>query len=344
MSRMRAAIIGTGRPNTGYPIRKQSFGIAYYHGDSYQKSELVDLVAAADISPENLSAYANQYKLSNVYSDYREMLRVEKPDIVSVCTWPGLHKEMVVEAAKSGVKGILCEKPMAVHYADAVEMHEVCKQHGTILNIAHQRCYDAPYVEMKRVITNGEIGNVKRIEAWVGDGWDLMSWGVHWIDMLRFLNESPIENIFAQADISEKLIRYQHPIENRILIQLKYQDDSLGLLHMGEETTSHGVIVVGDDGMISLEGTNGEQVLVVGRQGRREYNHDLEATSGMQHAIEALIHSVQTRESSLLDSKSVLVDMQIVMAAYESARTHTTIHLPYEIDRNPIVTWREQAQ
>ena len=66
----------------------------------------------------------------------------ESLDIVSICTWPPLHCEMVVAAAESGVKAILCEKPMALNLKEADQMLDSCEKSGTKLVVGHQHRFD----------------------------------------------------------------------------------------------------------------------------------------------------------------------------------------------------------
>src|SRR5438552_2701852 len=105
----RVAVIGAGRPwrtegSTG-------FGMSHMHVQAYQKTGKCVLAAVADIKSENAEAFAAEYGKATAYTDYHEMLKRERPDIVSVCTWPALHAEMVIAAAGAGVKAIHCEKP-----------------------------------------------------------------------------------------------------------------------------------------------------------------------------------------------------------------------------------------
>ncbi|WP_276353293.1 Gfo/Idh/MocA family protein [Cohnella caldifontis] len=340
MTTWRAAVIGCGRPNAVSNDGKQGFGIAYLHGQGYVSSTLTTLCAVADIAMDNAQAYANHFGVERVYADYREMLHAERPDLVSICTWPRLHKEMVLAAAEAGVKGILCEKPMTVHYKDALEMHEICRKKGIVLHVNHQRRYDFPFIKARELADAGEIGRLLRLEAWVGDGWDLMSWGVHWIDMMRFYtHDANVRNVFAQADVSKRTIRYEHPVEDRILMQLKFDNEVQGILHLSEDEVQPGNLLVGEEGMILFYPEIRSPITVVGRSGTRKLEWPDDAKSGFQGSVEHLALSVQTGLPSDLDSGSALINMQIAMAAFQSARTHRTIDLPFEDPVNPLVAW-----
>src|SRR5260370_41578328 len=115
----RVAVIGAGRPwrtegSTG-------FGMSHIHVQGYQKTGKCRLTAVADINRENAEVFAGQYGSAAGYTDYQEMLERERPDIVSVCTWPALHAPMVIACAGAGAKAGHCEKPRAAGVGGAAE-------------------------------------------------------------------------------------------------------------------------------------------------------------------------------------------------------------------------------
>ena len=112
---MNVAIIGCGRPRS--EEGRTGFGMAHQHMQGYKLAG-AQLVAVADINPVNAQRFQAEHGAQRIYTDYRQMLASEKIDIVSICTWPKLHAEMVIAAAQAGVRAIHCEKPMAPTVAD----------------------------------------------------------------------------------------------------------------------------------------------------------------------------------------------------------------------------------
>ncbi len=85
------------------------------------------------------------------YDDYMKMVDCETPDIVSVCTPPETHCEIVCNIAPF-VKAIYCEKPMATNLKECDEMIRVCHTHGAILQINHERRFMTPIFTFSRGI------------------------------------------------------------------------------------------------------------------------------------------------------------------------------------------------
>ena len=132
---IRAAIIGCGRQQAdgGYK------GISPNHAKAYAANGAT-IVALCDINRENAELFKERLSPdAAIFADYAEMAREAKPQVVSVCTWPHLHAEMVVKLAELGVPAVHCEKPMALTLADARRMVDACKKGGTRLTVNHQR-------------------------------------------------------------------------------------------------------------------------------------------------------------------------------------------------------------
>lgn len=99
----------------------------------------------ASLKPDEISVDA--------YVDYWEFLQEKRPDIVSVCTPPETHCDIVCDIAPH-VKAIWCEKPVATSVKDAEKMRIVCQANKTLLVINHQREFTRPAFRFSRGIYN----------------------------------------------------------------------------------------------------------------------------------------------------------------------------------------------
>ena len=142
------------------------------HAYAYQQHPDVDLVAICDVNPK---IFEKVYASAGVergavreYTDYKELLRAERLDLVSVATPDQYHAEPVLEAATAGVAGILCEKPIASSLEDADRMIEAVTRHGVKMLVDHTRNFDPAYVQVRDRVRAGEIGQLTRIVAYLG--------------------------------------------------------------------------------------------------------------------------------------------------------------------------------
>ena len=106
---VRTAIIGAGKAQASQ-TKLGGYQIGYTHAAAYARNQQCKLVAVADIVQSHLDAFNERFDAIG-YLDYRQMLVTERPDVVSICTYVGLHYEMLEAAVHAGVKAVLCEKP-----------------------------------------------------------------------------------------------------------------------------------------------------------------------------------------------------------------------------------------
>ena len=95
MTTLHVAIIGAGRPRR--TEGSTGFGMAYFHAEGFKAAKDCELIAVADIKPENAKAFSEDYAGVNPYFDYKEMLQEEKPDIVAICLWDRLHYPVTLD-------------------------------------------------------------------------------------------------------------------------------------------------------------------------------------------------------------------------------------------------------
>ena len=189
--RLRAGVIGC--------------GVGSSHAYAYRQVPEVELVAICDVNPaifDKVYASAGVERGSvREYTDYKEMLRQEKLDLVSVATPDQYHAEPVTDAAAAGVKGILCEKPLASSLADADRMIEAVERFGTKMLVDHTRNFDEAYLAVRDRVRQGEIGTLTRIVAYLGGKRAMLFRNAtHLLGSVCFYAESSPTWIFAALD------------------------------------------------------------------------------------------------------------------------------------------------
>lgn len=182
----RAAVIGhTGQGNYGHGLDVV-----------WQAFANVEVVAVADAGEDGLVQGVARTKAPRAYRDYREMLRKEKPDLVSIGPrWLDEHAGMVEAAAGAGAH-IYMEKPFARDLAEADRMVQAVRRARVKLQIAHQmRC--SPFTRrVQELIQGGAIGRIQELNARGKEdrragGEDMMVLGTHLFDMMRIFAGDP---------------------------------------------------------------------------------------------------------------------------------------------------------
>ncbi|HQL09474.1 MAG TPA: Gfo/Idh/MocA family oxidoreductase, partial [Lentisphaeria bacterium] len=98
MAKLRYGIIGTGGAGQGK------------HLTSYAQNPDVEIIAVCDIIAEKANQAADRFNVEAAYTDYNEMLREEKLDLVSVATPNHVHAPATIAALQAGCH-VHCEKP-----------------------------------------------------------------------------------------------------------------------------------------------------------------------------------------------------------------------------------------
>ncbi len=123
----------------------------------------LQLVGVCDCIEARAKAKAEKYGCP-WYTDYREMLRLLKPDSVHICLPHHLHAEAAIYALEAGID-VLCEKQMSSDYAGALRMAQAAERSGKRLGVIFQNRYLPGNRLVRQLIENGSVG---RIECMTG--------------------------------------------------------------------------------------------------------------------------------------------------------------------------------
>jgi predicted dehydrogenase len=345
MEKLRIGIIGCGRP--WRTEGATGFGMGHAHAKGYKELPDCEIVACADIVRDNAYSFARSYGIPKVYTDYREMLEKEKPDIVSICTWPALHCEMVVASAESGVKAIHCEKPMAPTFGESKRMVRVCEEKGVQLTFNHQRRFLAPFRKAKELIKGGVIGELVRIEGECGN---LFDWGTHWFDMFFFYNdETPAEWVMGQIDARKTKTVFGVKVEDQGISYFKFKNGVKAILFTGYDSSigcanriygTEGVIEVGvpDGPHLRYRGKgDGDWKVVPTEEG-------IHGDVAIRRAIADLVEALKQGREPELSARKALQATEIIFATYESSRRRARIDLPLDIEDSPFLSMLESGE
>ena len=206
MARYKVAVIGLGRISSTIDdeIQGTSHQLPMSHTGSYVQVPEVELVAAADTYAEQREAFGRRYGLSNLYSDYREMLEKERPEIVSVCTSAKPRADIVTTIAEmdSGVKAIWTEKPISVSLEQGDAMVAACRKAGIKLAINCGRRWNPWYTQARAMIDSGAIGEIIQVNVYMTGE---LSHNSHALNLARYLagGDGKVSWVFGEMENDE---------------------------------------------------------------------------------------------------------------------------------------------
>lgn len=205
MSKVKAAVIGCGT------IANSA------HIPAYMANPDVEVMYFCDIILERAEQAVARYGSGKAVADYREILHDPEVEAVSVCTPNHVHASISIDFLQAG-KHVLCEKPAARTYEEAVQMQKAQHETGKILNIGVVNRFNTGVNHIKKLIDDGELGEVYHVyvsfrshrsipglggafttKAIAGGG-ALIDWGVHFLDIVMYCCGDPAtKTVSAQA-------------------------------------------------------------------------------------------------------------------------------------------------
>ena len=205
------------------------------------------ICALCDLMPVAMQEKGKSFGLSgvNYYTDYREMLAKEEPDLVGIATESGSHAAIASYCLKARIHTIV-EKPIALSLEDANDLVELANSNQVILCPCHQNRFNESVMMIRKALESGRFGRLLHGAAhvrwnrdrayyeqaawrgtWAHDGGALMNQCIHNIDLLRWMMGDDIEEVFAYTD------RLLHPYigaEDLGVALIKFSNGSYGLI------------------------------------------------------------------------------------------------------------------
>ncbi len=130
-----------------------------------QAADRCDVVAIASRSIDTAEEVASGLGIEHAYGSYGQLLQDPEIDAVYIPLPNHMHAKWTIEAAAAG-KHVLCEKPIALSAAEAETMVAACHDAGVILREAFMYRFHPTWQLVRRLIDEGEIGDITAIDSW----------------------------------------------------------------------------------------------------------------------------------------------------------------------------------
>lgn len=226
---IKAAILGLG-------------DISFVHLDAIASNPEIELVAVCDLNEELKSRAPEGVPF---YTDYREMMRAQRPDVVHVCLPHHLHYPVSKDLVEMGVN-VFCEKPVALNTAQAEEFAALETAHPEVkIGICLQNRLNETTVELKRRVDSGEYGRVTGIRGFVpwyrppeyyavkpwrgtwakAGGGTMINQSLHTLDLMYYLG-GDVERVHAMVG---QLNDYGIEVEGDVIARMEFANGARGL-------------------------------------------------------------------------------------------------------------------
>ncbi|HVY66014.1 MAG TPA: Gfo/Idh/MocA family oxidoreductase [Gammaproteobacteria bacterium] len=310
--------------------------------------EIKFVAGSARTHTDDLKAFAKQHEFK-LYSNYEDMLKHPGLDAVVLATPHSLHVPQTVAAAKAG-KHVFCEKPFALHGAEAREAVNAVEKAGVTLGLGYNRRWHPEMTKLRNMIDSGELGIILHVEATMtfpnalllkADAWranreetpcgGLTPMGVHAVDGMIDLC-GPIDEVYCQS--FRRAVTIDADDTTSILFRMK--EGMSG--YLGTMTATGGGFsfqVYGSKGYVRLEGmTHVAGAPSEERRSRLFGNCIFKPVQGpakvwqadaldvTRATLEAFARAAQGKEKFLIPTEEMVHGAAVTEAIIRSAETH----------------------
>jgi len=261
--------------------------MARWHAEKFREIKGCKLVAACDVDADRAKAFAEVHGIPASFSSTEALLSWAEFDAVTVVTPDAWHAPISLACLKAG-KHVLCEKPLAVNYPDAKKMVAAARRAG-VVNMVNFSYRGWPCIQATaRAIRNGEIGELRHVEAsylqaWLsakvwGDwrtspGWlwrlssshgskgALGDVGVHILDFATFPC-GPLKEVYCRLRAFPKakgnrIGEFKLDANDSAVLNVEFANGALGTIHTsrwaGGHTNRLALKISGTKGTISID-------------------------------------------------------------------------------------------
>ncbi len=341
--KIKIAVIGCGR------ISKNHFDTIEHHADDFE------LVAVCDADEKKLAEHAKKYNVKT-YVNYADLMRESGCDIVSLCTPSGQHAPQTICAAQYG-KSVITEKPMATNWKDGLKMVQACDEAKVHLFVIQQNRYNSTLQVLKRAIDELRFGKIYMVHVnlfwarsqdyydsakWRGtpemDGGAFMNQASHYVDILEWLI-GPISDVHAMTATLARDIE----VEDTGVLNLRWKSGTLGSMAVTMLTYPNNlegsITILGEKGTVRVGGVAINNIELWNFADEKDYdknivnvNYETDSVYGFGHVnyFKNVANVLRGKAQPEIDGREGLASLEVIAAAYLSAKDSKTIFLPLE--------------
>lgn len=344
---MKYALIGCGRISTN-------------HVKAAVNNKL-EIVGVCDILPEKMEEVLAKHELEKEesihrYTDYKELIEAEKPELVSIATESGNHAEIALHCIEKGVN-LIIEKPMAMSIEDANKIIDLAEEKNVKVSACHQNRFNVAVQELRTAIEAGRFGKLSHGSihvrwnrnhsyydqaswrgTWAQDGGALMNQCIHGIDLLRWMMGDEVEEVYGAT--RQQFHDYLEA-EDIGMAVVKFKNGAIGTIegttNVYPKNLEETLYIFGENGTVKIGGTSTNNIDVWDFADETEEdskNKGLqEATSnvygnGHTSLFADVMDAIENDRKPYVDAVAGRNALEMILSIYKSQKTGQPVKLP----------------
>ena len=342
---MRYALIGCGRISPNHIAAAKANGLEF--------------AGICDIDQEVMKEKASGFDLGEVpqYTDYREILEKERPELVAIATESGKHAAIALDCIEAGCN-LIIEKPIALSLADADAILKAAKEKGVKVCANHQNRFNKSVQKIREALEAGRFGRMfygtahirwcrdknyyeqaKWRGTWEQDGGALMNQCIHNIDLLRWMMGDEVEEVVGMTD---QLNHSYIEAEDLGLALVKFKNGTYGIVEGTtdiypknlEETLylfgEKGTVKAGGQSVNKIEEWRFADTQEKSEEVIAEFGENPPNVYGFGHTplYADVIDAIQNDREPYVNGEAGRRALELVLAIYKSASEGKAVKLP----------------
>ena len=320
----------------------------------------LEIVGLCDLEIENINDKIAKLKISpdiHKYLNYKEMLEVEKPELVAIATESGKHAQIALDCIEAGCN-VIIEKPIALSLSDADKIIEAAHKKGVKVCANHQNRFNKSIQKIREALEEGRFGKMfygtahirwnrgyeyysraKWRGTWEQDGGALMNQCIHNIDLLRWMMGDEIDTVFGFTD---KMNHDYISAEDVGIAVVKFKNGTLGIIEgttdIFPKNLEETLYMFGEKGTVKA---GGQSVNVIEEwimddyyddpeEIKRQYHENPPNVYGFGHTplYADVIDAIKNNREPYVNGEAGRRALELVLAIYKSAATGLPVKFP----------------
>ncbi len=314
------------------------------HARIYAELDNVNLAALADTNEKLVNELAKRYG-AKAYTDYKEMLKNEKLDIISIAVPTKQHREVALEAINKKIN-VLIEKPIAADIGEAKEIIDAAKKNKMKLTVGHVERFNPSIIELKKRLEKNELGKIYKINIIrigpfppkIRDVGIITDLGVHDLDIIRYLTGAEVKRLYAET---EQRIHTQY--EDLLTAILKLENNTLVVMSVNWLTPVkvREILVIGEKGAFKADTLKEDLYFIKNPAIKKEFTYqelkkgitgemtklNLSKEEPLKAEIKSFINSITNNREPAVTGEDALKALELAQKLMESSKKGEVIRL-----------------
>ena len=333
---MKYALIGCSRISANHLAAAQNNGLT--------------LVAVADLYRDKMSEVLNRHGLNDSdikqYTDHKEMLSKERPELVSIATGSGAHASIALDCIDCGVN-VIIEKPMTMSISDADAIIERSKKNNVKVAVCHQNRFNPSVKKIRRALDEGHFGRLSHGSVhvrwnrnqdyyaqaswrgtWTQDGGCLLNQCIHSIDILRWF----MGRVATVYGVTQRRLHSYLETEDVGLAVITFENGAVatieGTTNVYPRNLEETLYLFGEKGTVKLGGKSMNNIDVWNFADDIQADIAVDGKSGHSALFADMIDAINSDRDPYVNAQAGRDAIELVLAIYKSSVEGRPVTLP----------------